>query len=120
MMHKVVIGVGVAVAAIAGYFTFTNYSDGVRSGQVVKFSHKGSVPGCKTWEGELVLGGLRGGVATDGSGANVFRFTVSDSKVIKEIQKKLDSGDHATLTYAQPHWNLPCTTDTGYFVTSVK
>jgi hypothetical protein len=117
---KYVIGVGVAVAAIVGFLTFTNYSDGVRAGQVVKFSHKGNVPGCKTWEGELVLGGLRGGAATDGSGANVFRFTVADPKVIKDVQAKLDSGDHAVLTYAQPYWNGPCTTDTGYFITKVK
>jgi hypothetical protein len=119
-MKNVLIGSVAAVALVGGYLTFTNYSDGVRAGQVVKFSYKGVVPGCKTWEGELVLGGLRGGSAMDGSGANIFRFTVSNAKVIQEIQDKLDTGEHATVTYVQPHWNFPCTTDTGYFVTKVR
>lgn len=119
-MNKVLGGSVAAVALVAGWFTFTNYSDGVRSGQVVKFSKKGTFPGCKTWEGELVLGGLRGMAATDGTGANIFTFTVSDNEVAKKIQKKLDTGEHAVVTYVQPHWNWPCTTDTGYFVTDVK
>ena len=119
-MKNVLIGSVAVVALVGGYYTFTNYSDGERSGQVIKFSHKGSFPGCKTWEGEMVLGGLRGSTAMDGSGANIFRFTVSDSKVQKEIQRKLDTGEHANVVYAQPHWNFPCTTDTGYFVTKVQ
>lgn len=119
-MNKFLIGAGIVVTSVVGYFTFGDYSDGQRAGQVVKFSYKGNIPGCKTWEGELVLGGLRGQTALDDGGANIFRFTVSDSSVVEQIQRKLQTGEHTLVTYRQPYWNAPCTTDTGYFVTEVK
>lgn len=119
-MKKFLLGTAVLIATIAGYFTFADYSNGQRAGQVVKFSYKGTIPGCKTWEGELVLGGLRGQSAVDDSGANIFRFTASSNAVIEKIQHKLETGEHALLTYREPYWNAPCTTATGYFVTEVK
>jgi hypothetical protein len=123
MMNNVTkagLGVALAFGLLGSYFTFTNYSDGERAGQVVKFSKHGWFPGCKMWEGEMVLGGLRGMQSTpDGTGANIFTFTVSDSAVIDKIQHKLKSGEHVLIRYAQPYWNFPCTTDTGYFITEV-
>lgn len=116
-MKKIMIGVSVFAIAVGGFFTFADYSDGERAGVVVKFSRKGIVPGCKTWEGEMVLGGLnRSGDAN----ANVWRFTVSDSDLVEKIQNKLETGEHSVLTYSQPYFTMPCTTDTGYFVTEVK
>jgi hypothetical protein len=119
-MNKFLIGTAVVIVATVGYFTFSDYSDGERSGQIVKFSYKGNIPGCKTWEGQLVLGGLRGQSAVDGTGANLFDFTVNNRETMEKIKRKLASGDHALVTYKQPFWNWPCSTDTGYFVTDVK
>jgi hypothetical protein len=51
-------------------FTFiycATYSEGVRSGQLIKFSHKGMA--FKTWEGEISQGI---------SGAQIFSFSVLD------------------------------------------
>ena len=59
---------GVLVVAI--YMAFIYYipvSDGVRSGELIRLSHKGVV--IKTWEGELSQGI---------SGAQIFRFSVLD------------------------------------------
>lgn len=119
-MKKFLIGISAVVFSVGAYYTFTDYSDGQRSGQIVKFSNKGSIPGCKTWEGELVVGGLRGRSSADDSGANLFHFTVSDRSVVEKVQRKLESGEHVLVKYRQPHWNWPCTTDTGYFVVEVK
>lgn len=123
-MEKVLGGIAglvfVAIVVVLGFLTFGNYSDGQRAGQIVKFSYKGSIPGCKTWEGEMVMGGLRNKNAAEDANANIFHFTVSDGNVIKDIQKKLESGETALISYKEPFWNLPCTTDTGYFVTKVN
>lgn len=122
-MNKVVLVAGAAAVAVLGVgsvFLFGDYSDGQRAGQVVKFSYKGTIPGCKTWEGEMVMGGLRSRNAAEDANANIFRFTVSNSEVVKQIQHKLETGETALLTYKQPYWNMPCTTDTGYFVTKVN
>lgn len=118
--EKIGVGVAATVVLFLGFITFTNYSDGERSGQVVKFSHKGAVPGCKTWEGELVMGGLRRNDAAADGNANLFHFTVSDKAVAKKIQQKLENGEYAVVDYVEPYWNMPCTTDSGYFVTNVK
>lgn len=120
MFNKVVIGGAVVTALVLGVVTFTNYSDGQRSGQVVKFSHKGAVPGCKTWEGELVMGGLRRKDGAADGNANLFHFTVSNATVVKKVQEKLENGEYAILDYVEPYWNIPCTTNSGYFVTGVK
>lgn len=119
-MNKVLIGIAASVLVVVGYFTFGNYSDGQRSGQVVKFSHKGAVPGCKTWEGELVMGGLRRNDGAGDSNANLWHFTVSNDNVAAKVQEKLEKGDYAILDYIEPFWNMPCTTDSGYFVTNVR
>jgi hypothetical protein len=63
------------------------YSDGERVGTIQKFSRKGLI--AKTWEGEMLLGGLKRKTVsgTDSNGgstsstsmvANVFEFTVED------------------------------------------
>jgi hypothetical protein len=47
---------GSQCTVIISYFTFVyhaTYSEGVRSGQLIKFSHKGVF---KTWEGEISQG----------------------------------------------------------------
>lgn len=110
----------VLVTTVVSFLFLVNYSDGQRAGQVVKFSYKGIMPGCKTWEGEMVMGGLRNQNASEDANANIFRFTVADPSVVPQIQRKLETGETALLTYKQPFWNLPCTTDTGYFVTKVN
>jgi uncharacterized protein YwgA len=57
---------------IVGYFTFiyyVPYSEGVRSGELIKISHKGYV--VKTWEGEISQGI---------SGAQIFQFSIMDNQ----------------------------------------
>src|SRR5437660_1358865 len=61
-----------------GYFAFASYtySEGSRTGMLLKFSHKGYV--FKTWEGELNLGGM-----TEAGGAmlnNIWTFSVRDEE----------------------------------------
>ena len=71
------------------YFTFiftATYSQGLRSGELIKFSNKGVI--FKTWEGELSQGI---------SGAQIFQFSVFDNdiKVIADLQTL--SGQYVNL-----------------------
>ena len=57
MKKALFIGVTIIILAFASYFAFVYYvpySEGVRSGELIKISHKGVV--FKTWEGELSQG----------------------------------------------------------------
>lgn len=47
-----------AGAGILALFTFTNYSDGERAGNITKLSRKGIL--IKTWEGSLDMGIYQG------------------------------------------------------------
>jgi hypothetical protein len=106
------ITIGILVLSAVGYFAFlyyATYSDGVRSGELIKFSNKGMV--FKTYEGELSQGI---------SGAQIFSFSVldSDEKVIKEL--KALEGHYVKLTYIERYKTFPWWGDSKYFVTEVK
>lgn len=104
------------------------YSGGERVGTIQKFSSKGFV--WKTWEGEMLLGGLvrRDSVDSDGSlhssvAANVWHFTVEDPAMIAKVNDALDQGTAVRVGYRQEIATSP-TRSAGllgaYFVTSVK
>jgi uncharacterized protein YxeA len=104
--------IGIAVLVLVCYFTFiyyATYSEGVRSGELIKFSKKGMV--FKTYEGELSQGI---------SGAQIFSFSVLDSqeKVIADL-KDLE-GHYVKLTYIERYKTFPWWGDTTYFITEVK
>ncbi|MFE3871819.1 6-phosphogluconate dehydrogenase [Flavobacterium sp. ZS1P70] len=103
---------GVILFSIVCYFTFlyyATYSEGVRSGQLIKFSHKGVA--FKTWEGELSQGL---------SGAQIFSFSVmdKDKKVVSDL-KELE-GQYVKLSYVERYKTFPWWGDTKYFIIDVK
>ncbi len=113
----------------AGYLIFClafslagcTYSDGQRAGTVSKFSHKGLV--CKSWEGELVMGGVREQTGKDAAFnttvPNVFMFSVTDKEIVSQVQAKLESGDRAVLHYKQKILPPFCWRRTAYVIDGV-
>ena len=85
------------------------YSQGVRAGELVKFSNKGVV--FKTWEGEISQGV---------SEAQIFKFSVEDKdkKVIENLNKY--QGRFVKLTYIERYKTFFWLGDTKYFVTKVE
>jgi hypothetical protein len=76
-MKKFLCNYIVVVSLILFYLYLCATSEGVRSGQLIKFSHKGMA--FKTWEGEISQGI---------SGAQIFSFSVldKDQKVINDLK----------------------------------
>ena len=77
------------------------YSEGVRVGTVQKFSVKGFMT--KSWEGELVMEGVKLKAGAEGGtrGGNVWAFSVSDAAVAKVIDNAVMSGGVVALRYCQ-------------------
>ena len=102
-----VIVIGLWVAITLNY----TFSSGERAGYVQKFSKKGWI--CKTWEGELAMANIPGAMP------EIFRFSVRDGAVAKEIEQ--DMGRRVSLSYEQ-HRGVPtsCFAETEYFVTNVR
>lgn len=102
----------IVVLAIALYFTavyYLTYSEGYRSGQLVKVSYKGLV--FKTWEGQLSQGV---------SDAQVFRFSIEDNeeRVIKLLQDY--QGSNVRLKFKERYSTFVWWGDTKYFVVDVE
>ncbi|MGI9553201.1 MAG: 6-phosphogluconate dehydrogenase [Aurantibacter sp.] len=112
-MRKVLlIGLSILLIAIAAYYAFiyyVPYSQGYRSGELIKFSNKGVL--VKTWEGEISQGI---------SGAQIFPFSVLDKE--KEVIQKLKDyqGTYVKLTYVERYATFFWLGDTKYFIMEVE
>ena len=112
MKKFLLIIITISALVVAVYFGFlhnASYSEGVRSGELIKVSHKGIV--FKTWEGEISQGI---------SGAQIFSFSVLDSekKVISDLQQM--EGQYVQVRYEERYKTFPWWGDTRYFISSVK
>lgn len=103
--------IGILIIGLASYFAimyYATYSEGNRSGELIKFSNKGYI--FKTWEGELSQG-----IA----GAQIFKFSVldADEKVIQEMKDL--QGEYVKVTYVERYTTFPWWGETKYYVTEV-
>lgn len=91
------------------FIYFVPYSEGTRTGELIKFSRKGVIS--KTWEGEISQGI---------SGAQIFQFSVlhEDDEVIKQLQN--NEGNYVKLTYEERYATFFFWGDAKYFVTAVE
>ena len=103
---------GVIVLLFIAWFAFiyfVPYSEGTRSGELIKFSKKGVIS--KTWEGEISQGI---------SGAQIFQFSVLDNnkEAIEALQK--NEGNYVRLKYMERYATFFFWGDTKYFITEVE
>lgn len=96
----------------AGYYAFiyyVPYSEGIRSGELIKFSKKGVLT--KTWEGEVSQGI---------SGAQIFKFSVEkhQKEAIYDLQDL--QGKYVKISYKERYGTFFWLGDTKYFVTKVE
>lgn len=111
-MRKVLFIILLSVAVIAAiwyaFLYYASYSEGYRSGELIKFSTKGYV--VKTWEGEISQGI---------SGAQIFSFSVMDNQpeVIKDLNEY--QGKYVKVKYEEKYGTFFFWGDTTYFITEV-
>jgi hypothetical protein len=104
-----VLVIGLSISIYFAIYYYATYSDGNRSGELIKLSHKGML--FKTWEGEISQGI---------SGAQIFKFSVldSDQKVIEDLQKL--EGKYVKVHYIERYKTFPWWGDTKYFITDAQ
>ncbi len=105
------------VLFVVGYFLFTNYtySEGTRTGYLIKTSKKGYV--FKTYEGQLNLGGF-GTDQSTGLMGNVWDFSIEDEAMYQKIQAF--EGEKVTVSYKEINKAMPWQGKTNYFVYDIK
>jgi hypothetical protein len=68
---------------------------GEKMGEVIKIAQEGII--CKTWEGELIRGGLNDG--SGGFGARIFPFTVENTDLLQKVQYALENNKKVKIIY---------------------
>ncbi len=99
------------------------YSEGIRTGMINKFSEKGLA--WKTYEGQMALEGIVGGRTV---GANVWDFSLDrqarhgekTEELAQKIRTYLESGTKVKVTYVEPLKTWPWRSGTDYLITSVE
>ncbi|MCI0751270.1 MAG: hypothetical protein L0Y35_05495 [Flammeovirgaceae bacterium] len=105
-------------AGVLSFLYFGSYSDGIRSGMIVKVSKKGML--FKTYEGQLNLqtfGATRGTPISE-----TFEFSVegSETEVINMLEQASLTGERVSLHYVERYITIPWRGDTKYFITKVE
>lgn len=103
---------------VLAFYYFGTYSEGVRSGVVVKISRKGYL--FKTYEGQLNLMTF-GAVRSQNLVSESFEFSVSSGQtdLIKQLEQASLSGERVSLHYKERFGVFPWRGDTKYFVTEL-
>jgi len=92
---------------------------GEKVGTVIKFAQEGYF--AKTWEGEIVRGGMNGGSGS--FSITPLHFTVMDESLIPKVQAAFDSQKEVVVTYEQHAILFTFTsecTDGCKFLTSIR
>lgn len=111
-MKKILVFIIIGILVLfAGWYVFVYYatfSEGSRSGELIKFSNKGVV--VKTWEGEISQGI---------SGAQIFKFSVENKQT--EVIKKLEElqGRYVNVKYKERFAKISWLGDTKYFIIDI-
>ena len=112
MKKALILSLLVILLVFAGIYAFIYYvpfSEGVRSGELIKISNKGVL--VKTWEGQISQGI---------SGAQIFSFSVEDRETEVIEQLKEYQGDYVKLHYRERYTTFPWLGDTKYFIFRVE
>ncbi|SNR43207.1 hypothetical protein SAMN04488009_1660 [Maribacter sedimenticola] len=109
ILSLIVFGVIALGAIYYAFIYFVSFSEGVRSGELIKLTRKGVI--AKTWEGEISQGI---------SGAQIFSFSVLDKD--KEVIEKLKEyqGQYVKVNYTERYATFFWLGDTKYFITDVE
>ena len=109
IIFLIVLFITLGVGAYFSFVYYVPYSEGVRSGELIKISRKGVL--MKTWEGEISQGI---------SGAQIFKFSIEDKekKVIYDLQKF--QGNYVKVYYKERYKHITWLGDSTYFITRVE
>jgi hypothetical protein len=89
---------------------------GEKTGKIVKVAKAGYI--FKTWDGELIRGGLNDG---SGSMGRAFHFAIENEEVVEKLKLAMESQKQINIKYHQEAITFLRTNDDGdYFVDSVE
>lgn len=73
-------------------------ADGEKIGTITRLNRQGVLNACKSWEGEIIRGGLNTGSGVMGQ---AFHFTVENDALAKEVERMMNTQQEVKITYKQ-------------------
>ena len=113
-MKKTLMMVALAGLTLAGC---RDTGSGEKIGMVTKLAQQGVF--CKTWEGEIVRGGMNGGTGVNGSS---YHFTIPDDEaLVKKVKSAMESQQEVKISY-RTEWATFCRSDSpsNAFLTNIE
>jgi len=91
--------------------------DGQKIGQIVKLSQQGYLR--KTWEAQLIRGGLNAGSGSFGTVP--FDFTIESDSLRALVQSAMEHGTEVVIRYHKPLFYSPLRSESsGHFLTTIS
>lgn len=122
-MKSTIIKIIAIVLGIGALFIFLaatmNYSDGFRSGKVVKISKRGTI--FKTLEGQLDIDTF-GAIKANNQLSQTFMFSIvkDDPELLEDLRAASLSGERVNIYYKEKYMRLFWRGDTKYFVYKIE
>jgi hypothetical protein len=104
-----ILAIALSATSYITFLYYASFSDGIRTGELIKFSHKGYF--FKTWEGELSQGL---------SGSQKFAFSVLDNEPEVIEQLKNNQGKFVRIEYVERYGTFSWWGDSNYYITKVS
>ena len=119
VLRLVVLAVVVSGLAFLAFMYWANFSEGTRSGRLIKLSKRGIL--FKTYEGQLDVGGMQPTNSAAGpSFTSLWDFSAdgSDRKLVGLLEQ--NQGRPVKLYYSEKYYRFFWRGDTKYFVNRVE
>ena len=115
IFKRILIVTALILLAVYAFLYWGTYSEGTRSGVIMKVSKKGLV--FKTIEGQLNIQGF-GGVNSDNQFSEVWEFSIHNEGdgLVEKLEQASLSGRRVELRYIERYAVFPWRGDTKYFV----
>lgn len=106
----------IVIVGAVGYLWISSwtYSEGTRSGQLIKVTKKGMI--FKTHEAQLNMGGLRT-TNTDGLEGNIWDFSIIDDALVLKLNEL--EGRRVKVAYKERYKSMPWIGKTNYVAIDV-
>lgn len=88
---------------------------GEKIGSITRLQRTGAF--CKTWEGEIIRGGLNSGSGVVG---NAFHFTVEDDALAQQVQKAMEAQQEVKISYKQEAVSFCRSDSDSHFLTKIE
>lgn len=102
---------------VSGCMINTSPGTGEKIGQIVKVSKQGMIE--KTWEAQLIRGGMTGG--SGAFGTVPFDFTIEDEALVKKAEMYMQNQTEVIIKYRMEGiYSLFRTESSGHFLVSIE